>query len=230
MRLITTFLLMFLALNSHSQTWFETGLRGGPTFNLLTSKNVFDDNAYFHQINLSYFYGGKLGVNFGEHNGIAINIGQSFIKQGFTNTHENRSFDQLTYSAKTTDFGLLFHRTKESGYIELGPKASIVNSSDIKRDGLDKYSIKEETQNTIFGFDLGFGSYFIGSDRLTLMTGFRISYGFTPLLKDDRVLTPYAAQAGNAHLFTAMLALELNYSLGYLVRSSCGKRTAWISF
>ena len=232
-KLYIVLLTLFLSPLIYSQTWFEAGFRGGPTTTFLTNKNLFDDTGYDHVFTPSYFYAGKIGINFGEENGVAINIGGSQVHQRFVNNYEERIFNQRSFKANTFDVGILYHRTKASGYFEAGPKISMINSGQTEDDNTHSIDVKNQLKSTMVGMDLGFGSYVIGSERLALITGFRLSYGFSPLMDNEMVVAPHNANYDNSrgvHVFALMFSAEINYSLGYLVRASCGKRTAWISF
>lgn len=231
----SVFIISFIVLSFslHSQTWFEVGFRGGPATTFLTNKNLFNDTGYDHKFTPTYFYAGKLGINFGKHNGVAINIGSTQIHQEFINNYETRNFDERKFKANTLDIGVLYHRTKESGYFEAGPKISLINSGFRQDDGSTSVDVEDQLKSSIFGMDLGFGSYVIGGERLSLISGFRLSYGFSPLMDNESVIAPQQASYSDpsgVHVLAIMFSFELNYSLGYFVSSSCGKRTSWISF
>lgn len=233
MKRFLLFTLVLIQFNLSSQTWFEVGVKGGPAITFLTSNNVFDDSKYDHMIKPAYFFGGKLGVNFGEENGVSLQVGRTAIRQHFRNNYENRSFVERDFRAKVLDLGVLYHRTKDAGYFEIGPRMSLTQSAEMTDDNNTINDMTDELNSSYFGFDIGFGSFFMGNERLTLMTGFRLSYGISPIMSDDRHLGPIEASyttANNVHLASAMFCLELNYSLGYLVRSNCGRRTTWLSF
>lgn len=216
-----------------AQTWFEVGLKGGPSTTFLVNQNLLDDTQFNPQLTLSYFYGGKVGVNFGEHNGIALHAGLSEVRQNFNNEYPLTSFNERKFTSSVVDIGLLYHRTKASGYFEVGPRISLVQNGSLADDGEAAQDISDDLENTYYGLDLGFGSYVVGNDRLSLMMGLRFSYGITPVMSDERPVIPAIAHYEDnrsVHVFNAMLCFELNYSLGYLVRSSCGRRSTWISF
>jgi hypothetical protein len=221
------------ALSTNAQTWFEMGLKGGPAVTLLTNSNLFDDVAYNHRIAGTYFFGGKIGINFGPHNGIAFHGGMTRLHQKFENLYEVRTFDNRAIQVNLVDIGVLYHRTKESGYFEVGPRISLVKNPTRMDDGGNALNISEQLYSSYYGFDLGFGAFLIGNDHLTLMTGFRFSYGITPLSDNESLYAPenaIYATSKSVHVLTGMLCLELNYSLGYLVKRGCGQRTAFISF
>lgn len=218
---------------SSAQTWFEVGLKGGPATTLVMNANLFDDVAYNHLITPTYFYGGKIGINFGLHNGIAFHGGVSKLRQKFENFYEVRNFDNRIIEAKSVDLAVLYHRTKESGYFEVGPRISLIKNPTRIDDNGASVDLTDNLYSSYYGIDLGFGAFVVGNDHLTLMTGFRFSYGITPLADDESVFAPQNSvytSSKSVHVLTGMLSLELNYSLGYLVKRGCGQRTAWISF
>lgn len=233
---IGTLLLLFLLGTSvFGQTWFELGIKGGPATTMLLSQNIFDDVRYDHVLTPTYFGAGKIGINFGEYNGIAFQGGISKLRQQFNNNYELKTFDERLVEADITEFAVFFHRTKESGYFEIGPRINLVKSPTSSDYGAvnANYNLSNDIYTSYYGADIGFGAYVIGNDHLTLMTGFRFSYGITPISDDERPFIPFNAiyqNEKNVHVLTAMLAIELNYSLGYLVRSTCGNRVTWISF
>lgn len=222
-----------LPLLIHSQTWFELGLKGGPASTLLLNQNIFDDAEYNHRITPTYFYGAKVGVNFGEHDGVALHVGGTKVQQRFNNEYDLSSFDERKFLSDLVEIGLLYHRTSNTGYFEVGPRISLVQGGELIDDGNSRQDISSDLSSSYFGMDLGFGSYVIGNERLSLMMGLRFSYGITGISSEERPIVPIQASYANSksvNVFSAMLCMELNYSLGYLVRSSCGKRSSWISF
>lgn len=227
------FTVLTFSLFTYAQTWFELGLKGGPAATFLVNRNLFDDTQFNPRITPTYFFGGKIGINFGEHDGIAFHGGLSQVRQDFVNEYELSFFDERRFSASVIDIGMLYHRTQESGYFEVGPRISLVQNATLADDGNDPYDITDQVSGAYYGMDLGFGSYVIGNDHLSLMMGLRFSYGISPIMEDEGPVTPLLVnyeEERSVHVFSAMLCFELNYSLGYLVRSTCGNRTTWISF
>lgn len=232
-RLLLFTLLLFASSSYNAQTWLEIGLKGGPATTFLVNNDIFDDISFDHALTGTYFYGGKVGVNFGPHNGVAIHAGGTRLNQNFNNNYESRNFKSRNFNAQVLEFGLLYHRTKETGYFEVGPRMSLVQNAAISDDSGSEMNFEENVNRTYFGADLGFGAYVIGNERLALMMGLRFSYGFSNMMDDVTNLAPVQAEYNNnstVHVLSAMFCIELNYSLGYLAHASCGKRSAWISF
>lgn len=231
--LLITFSIYFLSITASAQTWFEVGLKGGPATTFLMNKNFLNDTQFNPKLTPTYFYGAKIGINFGEQNGIAIHAGGTKVQQKFINEYPNAPFDERKFASNLVEIGVLYHRTSNSGYFEVGPRISLVQSGELIDDGGARQDISDDLIGTYYGMDLGFGSYVIGGDHLSLMMGLRFSYGIAPIDLDERPIAPIQAQYGDSrsvNVFSAMLCIELNYSLGYLVRSTCGRRTSWISF
>ena len=231
--LLITFLIYFSTFNVKAQTWFEVGLKGGPATTFLMNKNFLNDTQFNPKLTPTYFYGAKIGINFGEQNGIAIHAGGTKVQQKFINEYAEAPFDERKFASNLVEIGVLYHRTSNSGYFEVGPRISLVQSGELIDDGGARQDISDDLIGTYYGMDLGFGSYVIGGDHLSLMMGLRFSYGIAPIDLDERPIAPIQAQYGDSrsvNVFSAMLCVELNYSLGYLVRSTCGRRTSWISF
>lgn len=230
--LVFTFLLVLPSIYQ-AQTWFEVGLKGGPATTFLISKDIFDDTSFDHILTGTYFYGAKVGVNFGPHNGVALHAGGTKLNQNFNNKYQTQTFDRRNFNAQVIELGVLYHRTKESGYFEVGPKMSLVQNAFISDDGGAKIDFEDHVNRAYYGADLGFGAYVIGNKQLSVMMGLRFSYGFSNMMDSAEPLAPMQAQYSNAssvHVLSAMFSIELNYSLGYLVRSTCGNRSTWISF
>lgn len=232
-RLLTIIILIILPIISQAQTWFEVGLKGGPATTFLVNKDIFDDVSFDHVLTGTYFYGAKVGINFGPHDGIALHGGGTKLNQNFDNKYEIQTFDRRNFNAQVIEFGALYHRTKETGYFEVGPRMSLVRNAFISDDGGTEVDFEDQINTTYFGADLGFGAYVIGNEQLSVMMGLRFSYGFSNLMDRVDPIAPEQAQYSNAsavHVLSAMFCVELNYSLGYLVRSTCGNRNTWISF
>jgi hypothetical protein len=232
-RNILLLFVVFSISSTHAQTWFEVGLKGGPATTFLVNKNLLDDTRFNPKLTPTYFYGAKVGINFGEHDGVAIHVGMSQVQQDFANEYDLSFFDERRFSAGVLDIGMLYHRTQESGYFEVGPRISLVQNATLTDDGGNPYDIADQVNGAYYGMDLGFGSYVIGNERISLMMGLRFSYGISPIMEDERPVTPILVNyedERSVHVFSAMLCFELNYSLGYLVRSTCGNRNTWISF
>ena len=78
---------------------------------------------------------------------------------------------------------------------------------------------------------IGFGGYILGNERVTIVSGLRILYDLSDLRSKQAMdkQFPYHNYENLANkpfqAFDIQLCMELNFSLGFLVRKSCGKRT-----
>jgi hypothetical protein len=116
---------LFLSSFGKSQTWFELGLKGGPSTAFYINQNIFDDVEFNHRLTGSFFFGGKVGINFGEHNGIALHVGGTKIRQNFDNFYTLSSFDKRLVATNLLEISAMYHRTNGSGYFEVGPRMSL---------------------------------------------------------------------------------------------------------
>jgi hypothetical protein len=82
----------------------------------------------------------------------------------------------------------------------------------------------------------GFGGHMIGNEVIALMMGLRFNYTFSNLTSDMYSETPFPLgnysdiAASKSSPLAVQLVMEINYSLGYFVKASCGRRTAFLSF
>lgn len=225
-------LALLFGLNTSAQVWFDLGLKGGPGTSFLINSDIFDDPKLSHKFTFSYFVGGKVGIHFGENNALTVNVTSTKIAQKLQNTHDNFNFDERIIRAQSVDFALFYRRIKGSSYFEIGPQFSLLKNQSVKDDG-EKNAISDNWADNFIGATVGFGGFILGGDRFSIIAGLQATYGFTNLFSTryDPGL-PIADQYSDASTmpFSAMLNIEFNYSLGYLVRSSCGKRTSFITF
>ena len=76
----------------------------------------------------------------------------------------------------------------------------------------------------------------MGSERITLVSGLRILYDFADLRSDNAVNAQFPYQNYDEQrdspfkAFDIQFSVELNISLGFLVRSSCGRRKLLIQW
>lgn len=228
---------------AHSQLWFDVGLKGGGGSGFLNNKTISDDTRLSINPGYNYFYGGKIGINYGYYVSIATDI--TYGKNSFSFNQAELLGSSTTYKY-TIDYNALniaplFRFTKEASYIEIGPEFSMIKKptfSDeatlmVKSDASDELSTK--TTNLVFGF----GGYMLGNEIVALQMGLRVHYALTNLTSDTYEggrfpLTNYSdVPSGiSTNPFTIQLHLELNVSLGQIARSTtkCGKRVAFLSF
>ncbi len=225
-----------LSLSAKSQVWFEAGVKGayGPTF--LLDKNVFDSGNFKHKISTGHAIGGRLGVNFGYHAGLAVEYVGATSKQDF-----NLSGDlHTTYKWKHNDILALFRYSGNGAYVEVGGKYS--NMGDVTRETTPADAQVDGDVSDIFEDSytsgvLGFGSYIMGGDLLVVNLGLRLHYAFTDILKPGKgdfypAVSDIDSPDPDAKTLAtaAQLQLEVNYAFGRFSKEACHERRKFILF
>ena len=124
-------------------------------------------------------------------------------------------------------------------YLEIGPQFSFLrggtvsNGFNTTNPSLAEEYIRPMTTKMIFGF----GGHMVGNEIISLMMGLRFSYMVSDLTNDvyEETTWPFESyfditESNASHPLDVQLVFELNYSLGYFVRASCGRRTAFLTF
>ena len=241
-RIILISLALFTCLSGKSQTWFDLGIKGGVGTGLLLNKTISEDTRLGISPGFNYFYGGKVGVNFGEMLGLAVDITLSNNSFGYIQSEVDAS--QLSYkyfvNYNALEVAPLFRYTKEASYLEVGPMFSFNSKANFEDESPwnntpsnpEEY-ISRNTTRLIFGF----GGHMIGNEVISLMAGLRFSYTLGNLISDtwNGSNFPFANYSditanNSSNPLRAQFVFELNYSLGYFVTASCGRRTAFLTF
>ncbi len=231
---------LVLSLSINAQTWFDLGIKGGFGGGFLINKTVNSDNRFDILPQINYVYGGKVGVNFGEKIGIDLDVDYGKYTYGFSQSKIQGQDEKKTFPYKmmynAISFMPTFRYTNEASYLELGFQYSILKNqsvSDGVNDGFMTDMLNKSSKQIVFGF----GGHMIGNDVIALMMGLRFSYAISDLTADEYSsshfpFTNYADINNHTSLnrLNTQLILELNYSLGYFVRASCGRRSAFLSF
>jgi hypothetical protein len=238
-----TIILIALSFSSFSQTWFDLGIKGGVGAGFLINNTVNSDSRFNVLPQMNNFVGGKVGVNFGDMFGIAFDVDYGTYNYGFSQLKIVGKDQNLTYDYKikynALNFMPAFRYTKDASYVEIGPQFSFTKNHTITDEGnSSSFSYAADAINTsLKGLVFGFGGHMIGNDVIALMMGLRFNYVFSnltsytyaetnfPFTNYSDITTPTKSSPINAQL-----VFELNYSLGYIVRASCGRRTAFIGF
>ena len=238
---IVTFSAGFLCFSNayFSQVWFDIAAGGSIGTAIASDFELYDDTRIdvAPQASSNAFL--KIGVNITETESILFDIGVSSRNFSFSQKDlpdsENMS---KNISLGYTGFRILpmYRHTKEGSYIEIGPEfGSIQNQyySDEANGSIPENSFFSERS---FRGAIGFGGYILGNERITLVSGLRILYDFADLRSDNAVNYQFPYQNYNEKrdspfkAFDIQLSLELNISLGFLVRSSCGRRKLLIQW
>lgn len=233
-------MLLFGFSSLNAQTWFDLGVKGGFGGGFLLNKTVNSDSRFDILPQMNHFYGGKVGVNFGEKIGIDLDVDYGKYTYGFSQAKivgqdQAKTFPyKMIYNALS--FMPTFRYTNEASYLELGFQYSFLKNQSVNdgvNDGLLLDRINKSCKQLVFGF----GGHMIGNDVIALMMGLRFSYAISDLTAYEYSgtnfpFTNYSDISNHTPLnrLNAQVVLELNYSLGYFVRASCGRRTAFLSF
>ena len=194
-------------------------------------------------MSFGYGAGGKLGFNFNENNEITLDVLYSTVNQKYkSNGVANIWSREINLSY--LDFPLLYKSNKDGTYIEIGPQFSVLMSAKEKltfsnadavnsfnHNPADKYFEKKNIA-AVFGF----GSYLFGTENMYVVFGMRVTYSFLDIVSDEGgkgkdyhpISTPDNSDKASSYRGTNNLTggflLEINYDLGYLVSTKCGKR------
>jgi hypothetical protein len=130
----------------------------------------------------------------------------------------------------------LYRHTNEESYFEIGPEFGWIQTSyftDEANGPIPDNSLFRE--KNIRGA-IGFGAYLLGKERVSLMTGMRILYDFNDLRSEKarQESFPYQNYEDQGEYYfraiDVQLIVELNISLGFLVKSTCGRRKLLIQW
>ncbi|MBL7898344.1 MAG: hypothetical protein JNJ99_07400 [Crocinitomicaceae bacterium] len=236
-------LVLFLTSAVYGQLWFDVGLKGGGGSGFLMNKTLSSDPRFSINPGSNYFYGGKIGINYGYNVSIATDFTLGNNTFSFNQAELGAATNTFKYTINYKTFNItpLFRFTKDASYIELGPEFCMVNKANysdeytlaVKADATDE--INSKLTNLVFGF----GGYIVGNEIVALQMGMRVHYTLGNLTSPDYEsgrypFTNYSdVPTGVATKpFTLQFHLELNISLGQIARSTtkCGRRVAFLSF
>ena len=243
MKKIVTILLLSFSFIANCQTWFDLGIKAGVGGGFLLNNTVNSDSRFEILPNKNHFFGGKVGVNFGESFGITVDADFGKYAYGFNQAKVAGKDQSLTYKYKISynAFNIMpaLRYTKESSYVEFGPQFSFVKNQLIEDEvKTSTTSISEEAINSkLTGLVFGFGGHMIGNETISLMMGLRFNYILSNLTSDMYEATNFPftnyndiTSPSKSSPLNVQMVFELNYSLGYFVRASCGRRTAFLTF
>jgi len=229
--------LILFSFVSNAQLWFDIGLKGGLGAGFLTHKTIAKDSRLSPAPGLNNFYGGKLGVNFGEKHSFTIDGSfggnqYKFIQSGISDIKKNYEY-KIDFTA--INLQLLYKKTNDAQYFEIGPEIFMLRSVAIVDEASSIVPNQNALAKNVMGAVFGFGGYIIGNQTISLSMGLRFHYTFTDLTAESLMstnfpLTNYPEITGHetSNLLSAQVLFELNYSLGQIAHASCGKRTAFI--
>ena len=232
---IGVFFVLFLlkSINIYGQPWLDIAINGSSGLGLFSTIEIYDDTRIDFSPRATSNLSMKVGLNLTETEALVLDFG--FVNRNF---HlEQKQLESTSDLVQLVDFGFsgfrilpMYRHTKDEGYFEIGPEFGFVQSqyyTDEANGPIPKDALFKE--KTLRGA-IGFGGYLIGNERVTLVSGLRILYDFNDLRSEKAAQEKFPYQnyeQQNDLPFKAIdiqLSLELNISLGFLVRSSCGKR------
>lgn len=232
--------ILFFSIAGRAQLWIDLGVKGTFGLTMLYNSAIFNDHSYRYKFNTGFGFGGKLGLNFGDYNGLLIEGIRSTGRQDWTYNllDENVRF---TNSIKWTSIDLytLYRFSSEKAYIELGPKFSFLQSVNQTDDNITNVtSFSDYYTKTLYSAAFGFGGWIAGNEVLAVVLGFRVDYSFSDFITEKgkeanypnpNRLSPYDSYKPTHPLY-GTVSLELNFGVGEYARAACGKRGFIFSF
>ena len=217
--------------------WFDAGIKGQIGNSSIFNKAVYDATNVNYELGLTsgYSVGAKLGINF-EYSGLAIDVLYATGSNIFTRSGQPDGNIQHNWNA--IDIYPLFRNARNLGYIELGPKVSLLNKME-RTDAQGTTDVKEEFNDINYGAVLGFGVNLIGGEgAFSGIIGLRLEYGFSDIVSKSGKTINAPTNLGNiydqgyetSHPVFAGIVAEFNWGIGYFGRAKCGARSKFLMF
>jgi hypothetical protein len=228
-------------MTGNAQVWFDLGAKGAWGLTNLYNTNVSNDRLYKYKLNTGYKFGGKFGINFGDHNGIAFEglVAKNNQKWEYSTTSGNTNgVDTLLHnniSWNALDIYVLYRYMNDRSYIELGPKLTRVGKIKQTDDKLLSVTDVSPYYNPqLLGACLGFGGYLGGSNTFSTQLGIRLEYAFTDFISSAgqpkgypnpiRKNTAFYDKYVSTNALSAQVTLEFNFGVGGYAQAACGRR------
>jgi hypothetical protein len=228
---IMLFGFMFTQQIASAQFWLDIAGKGGVGLGGYYQSNLWNDKNHNNKFNLSYSYGGRIGLNFGEHNGLMLEGIINNNQQEFLHKVGDLRVPNVT-NWQTLDLWALYRFNNTGSYLEIGPGMSMLRSIEQTYNALPL-----ETQgfynDQLYSLAGGFGGFIAGSNVFTLIAGIRLGYTFTDMMNKSAVENlpmappaPYASFDKYAAIspFFAQFTLELSFGIGGVAMAQCGRR------
>ncbi|MBL7891281.1 MAG: PorT family protein [Bacteroidia bacterium] len=246
------FLIIFLFFFSpvfagNSNKWFTIGARGTVTGPFLINSNEYKDNGLKHNFAIGGSGGAMIGFHFNDWGSINVEGLYSIYSRKLKS-----AVDSLPWTSSTTltylEFPILFRAEWNFKYIEggvlfgqlIGANGSYANEKYPKLD-YDVKDIKENLNPSNTAIVFGWGTNLMGDGGLMLSLGIRLTYGLTDIVSDlgGKGKSYYPLADGTAataqsykptNTATVGIHLSLDFDLGYIVSSSCGRKHKFALF
>ncbi len=213
-----------------AQVWIDIAPKGGIGLSGFYNSNVWNDSDHNNQFNVGYSYGGKLGINFGEYNGIVIEGLLTQGRQQFGYRAGDTRQPNIT-EWQTLDAALLYRFNSAGSYLEIGPTMSMVRNVEQQFAG---QSLPTEGlfADRYFSAVAGFGGFIAGNEVFTLVAGLRLGYALTDMLAPEAAglanppPAPYTQYDMYSRVspFFAQIMLEFSFGIGGTAKAACGRR------
>jgi hypothetical protein len=222
-------------------TWFDAGIKAQLGGSGLYNSAILNGSSLDYVLDLSNSYGlgGKVGINWDEI-GISIEAMYNSNKSSIKRISTNNTVSYINHSWNGLDFYPLLRSAKNLGYLEIGPKVSVVQNMKQSVAGVTSGDISSQYNKINYGAVVGFGSNVIGvGEAFTGMLGIRIEYGITDLVSEGdgrRLSAPlnlgnlYDQGYKSTHPLFIGLVFEANFGIGYFGRAKCGARSKFMRF
>ena len=217
--------------------WFHITPKFGVGTSLITNGEMFkQDGLTPGVLNLSYMFGGQLGVAFVDVFDVSFEINYNITGQRTSISMTDLGYDKYL-KMSCLDYAVLFKYIGSTNYFEAG--ASISNLNDVLFTNtvsnnqtsaepvfLDNTNQFREKYNNII---LGFGGTLLQVDLFEITVGIRAKYSIQPVIKDNTTLINdgiYTGNFDNSGIRNMSFLIELNIHnfFGFFGKSICGGR------
>jgi len=244
MKNIPFYLLPFLMLviqtpRLNAQVWFDIGMHGSASTSIWSDFKLYEDSKIDVLPKIGWNLALKLGINFNETEALVMDVG--YVNRNFQ--LEQKDLQNGNDMVRNMNFGYsgfrilpLYRHTNEGTYFEIGPEFGWIQKSyytDEANGSIPDNALFKE--NNLRGA-IGFGGYLLGNEKISLITGIRILYDFKDLRSEKarQEAFPYQNYEDQRESYFKAIdiqfCLELNISLGFLVKSTCGRRKLLITW
>ncbi len=217
---------------SQAQFWLDIAGKGGIGLGGYYHSNLWNDKDHNNKFSSSYSYGGRLGLNFGEHNGLMLEAVLNNNKQEFLFKDNDLRIPNVT-KWQMLDLWALYRFNNTGSYLEIGPGMSLLQSINHTLDGQAQVTegFYNERMYSVAG---GFGGFIAGSEIFTLIAGIRLGYTFSDMLNESAVAgaqnpPPAIIKSFDSYSpinpFFAQFTLELSFGIGGVAKAQCGRRS-----